>query len=498
MKVLLCWWKDRKEKRDPAFTLPGAEAPYKVAVIGAGWTGLQSSQLLMKYGANVEMFEQFDGVGGTWNPKMSYNDLRLHSPLYTNEFENFPHKDHDERYLERLSAEETRQYMNDFIDFYGFRSRIHCNQKLTEIHHRTNTKDAMITCVDPLTGKSSVHGPFNLVVFASFASCPVFPLISNKESFKGQIMHSSALKPDVFEQLCKSNKKVLVIGANKSGSDCMIMFARAGYTNATWLFRKSYMFIRYEVFSHSKPNHRNIFETIRGLFAAFGLTLSLLSDTAAAVFLQMIGYLEFAVNRHFDFTKFHLGVLDKDQLRILRTVPRVVGTPISYTASGVRLLDSTEVPADVIICATGYSTGLLDILITVDDNKYKMQANSPLFEHLIVPEVPTLALATPALYTFGPRRGAGLAQHVWLYLNTRPSTQTMIRSAKRNFLSESAHVSLVFQSQESFIRTWLLFFLDLIRTGTLPVSNFLRHVIGMFAGSWQSPLQLKKVRKMRR
>eukprot|EP00301_Raphidiophrys_heterophryoidea_P016192 c25750_g1_i1.p1 GENE.c25750_g1_i1~~c25750_g1_i1.p1 ORF type:complete len:550 (-),score=118.74 c25750_g1_i1:205-1821(-) len=497
LKLLCLCRKDKKESRDPAFPLPGAEAQFKVAIIGAGWTGLQSAQQLLKRGISVEIFEQYDGVGGTWHPSLSYNGLHLHSPLYLNELHNFPHKKHDEKYLDRLSATETREYLNEFADFYGLRHLIHCNSKVTEIHHRSATRDATIKYVDTRTGQQIVKGPFDLVVHATFACAPLFPDISNRNSFKGEMMHSSEMKKAKFDELVSSNKKILVIGSNKSGSDCMIMFHRAHYKNVTWVFRKSYMFIRYNKLAHSRPNHRDIFNTIRGAFTSSGLLLSLLSNTAAAVFLRMIGFLALPVQSHFDFTKFHLGILDQEQFDILNQVPRVVGNPVTFTSTGLRMLDGTELSADVIICATGYTTGLLDILVTVDDQTYNVDNGKPLYQHLIVPDVSTLALASTAPYAFGPRRGVSLADHVWHYLHTFPSHEHMAKSAKSNLVSESAHVSALFQSKNSFIRVWLLFYLDLMRTGALSLSAFLVHAVAIFAGAWQTALRLNAPKKLR-
>ena len=43
-----------------------------VAIIGAGWSGLQIATVLRDCGHDVRLFEQLDDVGGTWHPANAY------------------------------------------------------------------------------------------------------------------------------------------------------------------------------------------------------------------------------------------------------------------------------------------------------------------------------------------------------------------------------------------------------------------------------------------
>ena len=58
----------------------------RVAVVGAGWGGLQTAARLVELGVEVEVFEQRDEVGGTWHPSQRYHGLRLHTPAWAAQF----------------------------------------------------------------------------------------------------------------------------------------------------------------------------------------------------------------------------------------------------------------------------------------------------------------------------------------------------------------------------------------------------------------------------
>ena len=54
----------------------------RVAVIGAGWSGLAIAARLRELGVPFQGFEEKDDVGGTWHPSRRYADLELHTPAY--------------------------------------------------------------------------------------------------------------------------------------------------------------------------------------------------------------------------------------------------------------------------------------------------------------------------------------------------------------------------------------------------------------------------------
>ena len=113
----------------------------KVAIIGAGWAGLQLLQTLKEHGIQAELFEGLESVGGTWSPHMSYHALSTHSPLNVNTMtahgKPFPFENMPKRYLEKADAKEMHEYLNGFVDKMDLRKFIHCSTRVVEIHYDT-------------------------------------------------------------------------------------------------------------------------------------------------------------------------------------------------------------------------------------------------------------------------------------------------------------------------------------------------------------------------
>merc|ERR1719235_786050 len=92
---------------------------YRVAIIGAGWTGLQLTQSLKERGINAEMFDIHDSVGGTWTPDLSYQSLYLHSPRWLNQLlsngQKHPWKQQDAEFMNaKAHAKEVHDYLDEF------------------------------------------------------------------------------------------------------------------------------------------------------------------------------------------------------------------------------------------------------------------------------------------------------------------------------------------------------------------------------------------------
>ena len=55
----------------------------KVAVVGAGWTGMQTILRLQEHGVTqIEGFERMNECGGCWHPSKRYYGQQLHSAMF--------------------------------------------------------------------------------------------------------------------------------------------------------------------------------------------------------------------------------------------------------------------------------------------------------------------------------------------------------------------------------------------------------------------------------
>src|SRR6516225_3616911 len=107
--------------------LPAAMAGKRVCVIGAGSSGLAACQALHARGIPFDCFETGSAVGGNWRydndngMSSAYRSLHAKSSKLGMQYASFPMPD---AYPDYLSHSLITKYLDDFVDHFGFRSRI--------------------------------------------------------------------------------------------------------------------------------------------------------------------------------------------------------------------------------------------------------------------------------------------------------------------------------------------------------------------------------------
>ncbi|CAJ1431906.1 unnamed protein product [Effrenium voratum] len=478
---------------DRSLLADGGEELHRVAIIGAGWSGLQCAHNLKQRGIKADIFDKNTVVGGTWSPEMSYRNLALHSArwlnqmtLSSNEFLPFP--EGEDGYMnERADASEMLQYLKDFVSKCDLQPQIQSCSIVKEVHYDSTSRLAFLVVEQDSSTKRV--GPYNLVVFASLSGMKRMPDIPNR-GFSGKLLHSSQLKADTMTDIISSHSKVLIIGAAKSGCDMVEAFQREGYENVTWLHRKSYWFFKYRAFFH----HRSFLEKMRAVLFLACFMLFFVAPSVAMFTLWAIGYIVqpdgIPWPKHFDAKRFHFGIIDDRTVAFVRKLKPVIGDPDHFHKSGVVLKSGETIDCDVIICATGYDTGLESIQC-IKDGKPHVVTDCPLYEHAIVPRFPCLLSAPTAFYHFGPIRAVTLAEYVIHVLQRESlSEDEMERIASKNLCKQTPSTFMAYSSSRVFTRDWLWSFVDFWRTGLMSVSAFLEMAFGSFVTHQYKPLRL--------
>ena len=210
----------------------------KVAVIGAGPSGIAAIKNFKDQDFNVTAFERCSGVGGNWR----YNDPSGHSSVfetthiisskYTSFYEDFPLPNDAADYP---SHEELLRYFQDYTDHFDLEKNIkfnteviHCSQ---EENHKWKIKWENLTTNEV---KTEIFDA--LVVCNGHHHEPRFPKYAGK--FSGDYLHSHQYK----KALPFKDKKVLVIGGGNSACDVAVETARISKTTAiSW--RRGYYLI---------------------------------------------------------------------------------------------------------------------------------------------------------------------------------------------------------------------------------------------------------------
>lgn len=455
-----------------------------MAIIGAGWAGLQLLQSLLERGIEAALFDKLPMVGGTWTPDMSYQDLHLHSAAWLGAFEGMPFSDCQRVNDAKPSAQEMNRYCQRFVDQNNLADRIHLSCTVAEVRYSTATRKATLL-TKQLDRSPRSEGPFDLVVYASLSGKPDVPKIPHS-GFEGLELHSSGLKPEVLQDILANGRRVAVVGAGKSGADMVAALHCSGHKEVTWVIRKPYFYFRFEVLFHQ----RSLLAKLRSLLCLVGMLLSRFFPTLGLLVLWLIGYVTLPSGFHLDATKFHFGVLDKSQLANIRSTPTRRGDPEALEKDGLRLKDGSLVPCDAVIWATGYSTGV-DLLNLYKDDVRFTDLEGGLFDHLLLPKFPCLMSAATGFFHFGPKRSVSTAEYIGYHLRRDPLTEEqMLQSVERLRARFVCTRFFAYQSKSCLTQDWVSMYEDFYWLGFMRISSFVIMAIETFAFGVCNPLKL--------
>jgi cation diffusion facilitator CzcD-associated flavoprotein CzcO len=177
----------------------------RVAVIGAGFSGIAAGVALLRQGiTDFTIFEASPGVGGTWfQNRYPGAEVDLESLIYS--FSYAP-ADWSRNYAGRP---ELQRYLEKVVDAFGLRRHLVLNEKVDSV---TWADDRGV--YELATSSGRPHGAFQVVISAvGFLSKPRIPALACEgPGFSGVICHS-ALWPD---DLDLAGKRVGVLGTGSS------------------------------------------------------------------------------------------------------------------------------------------------------------------------------------------------------------------------------------------------------------------------------------------
>lgn len=319
-------------------TTRAARSP-SVTVVGSGPAGLSSAAQLQHRGAVVRVLEKGGATAHAWASRhrsLRFNTSRFTSALrghpFPRSFGRFPTRDQYVRYLREYCVEE------------GIEVRTGCTATRIE---RGDEGWIVRTSTGPVVSEHVVvaTGPLNL---------PVWPTWAEGSRFSGQLMHSAQYQdPAPFV-----GRRVLVVGAGSTGLELAHELAAGGAAEVTVSVRTPPTILLRE---------------FRGMAG----------DVSAPLMLHLPSHLADAVMRSLstamvgDLTPYGLpapaegamtslrrrgagiAVVDPEVIESIREGRiRVRPAVVGLGEHSARLSDDTEVPADAVLVATGYSPGL--------------------------------------------------------------------------------------------------------------------------------------------
>ena len=210
----------------------------KVAIIGAGPSGIAALKNFKDLGFDVTGFERCSGVGGNWRfddpsgHSSVFETTHIISSKYTSFYEDFPLPETASDYP---SHEELLQYFSNYAKNFRLNEKIKFNTEVINCEDLKNNKWE-ITYKDLETQKQKTLIFDALVVCNGHHHEPRFPKYPGK--FTGEFLHSHDYKRAVPFK----DKRVLVIGGGNSACDVAVETSRIS-KNTTISWRRGYFLI---------------------------------------------------------------------------------------------------------------------------------------------------------------------------------------------------------------------------------------------------------------
>ncbi|KAJ3295097.1 hypothetical protein HK104_003029, partial [Borealophlyctis nickersoniae] len=194
--------------------------PLKVAVIGAGVSGLVTAKELLTAQLDVTVFDRGTRVGGIWaydedtptSSVMRQTVLNLSKTKMS--FSDFPIPDDLPDYLPHHEYE---KYLISYAEHFDVTRHVRLNTSVRTINPLDGGRWEVVTSTG--NAEKDKHETFDRVVITTGQNqIPFIPDTAGVDEFKGTVVHSSSYRS--FEPYF--GKRVLVIGAGNSGGDVAV------------------------------------------------------------------------------------------------------------------------------------------------------------------------------------------------------------------------------------------------------------------------------------
>ncbi|MGN6584779.1 MAG: NAD(P)/FAD-dependent oxidoreductase [Rhizobiaceae bacterium] len=205
-------WKEKREKEQAEL---GFETQPEVVIIGGGQGGIALGARLRQLGVPTIIIEKNERPGDSWRKR--YKSLCLHDPVWYDHLPYIP-------FPENWPVFSPKDKMGDWLEMYT---------KVMELNYWGSTlcksakyddKAGEWTVVVERDGKEIVLKPKQLVLATGMSGRPNVPKFEGQDIFKGEQHHSSQHPgPDAYR-----GKKVVVIGSNNSAHDICAALWEAG------------------------------------------------------------------------------------------------------------------------------------------------------------------------------------------------------------------------------------------------------------------------------
>lgn len=350
--------------------MPGPQL--RVAVLGAGPSGLAAAKSCAEAGLEPVVFEQAEGLGGVWRFRPDSNPGQpsvmrstvINSSKELTAFSDFPPPAHFPNYMPHAVLLEYLQlYANHFRLLHRIRFR-HQVLRIDPGHEETGRW--AVTARDLVSGQVSISWFDAVMVCTGHHAFPATPTsLRGLERFGGPVLHSHAVKDCVRFR----DRRLLVLGAGNSAMDVA--------TEASLFAKKVYLSTRRGswVLQRVAPNGLPMDTLIQRRYFQ-PLPLWLLNAMAERQCQLLLNHDLLGLRPRHRLFQQHPTINDALANRLLSGTLVLKGDLDEVTDTGVRFRGEAEdTKVDDIVLATGYHIKfpfLDDSLLKVEGNRLQL------------------------------------------------------------------------------------------------------------------------------
>jgi hypothetical protein len=357
----------------------------RVAIIGAGSSGIAACQVLRERGIPFDCFEKGSDVGGLWRYENDNALASAYSSLYINtsretaryashpmpdDYPDFPH------HTQMLS------YLEDYVEHFGFRDRIRFRTEVIGVESVDGAWE-----VEWRDAAGEVHSQLHTAVLVASGHHwdPRWPDRTLPGTFAGEEIHSHFYRtPDNCE-----NKNVLVVGIGDSAMDIACDTSRVSRMTFLTARRGAWIVPKY---LGADPLGQVVIERQARLPIACEVASGALFNIGSALFARKIALINGRPEDH------GLPAPDHKFGRGIPTASSEIFTRIGlgsvtpkpwisrFDGKRVHFEDGSVEEIDVIVYCTGYKITLPFLSEEVIDAKNEL----PLYKRVVHPDRPGL------------------------------------------------------------------------------------------------------------
>ncbi|GBL81282.1 Dimethylaniline monooxygenase [N-oxide-forming] 5 [Araneus ventricosus] len=220
----------------------------RIAVIGAGTSGLTAIKCCREEGMDVTCFEKTENFGGRWRfrkhsipglASVTKSTVSLHSKEMI-AFSDFPPPKSYPNYMHHTKMLE---YLQMYAEHFDLLSHIQYRKEVVQVFPVKDFDTSgkwLLKIVDLKTGQMNEQEFDGVMICTGRLSQAYIPTTPNRENFRGKVLHTQSLKTtEEFENL-----NVLIIGSGNSAMDAAVdisTLAKQVYLSTrsgTWILPK--------------------------------------------------------------------------------------------------------------------------------------------------------------------------------------------------------------------------------------------------------------------